>query len=77
MLNFFDMVGEALISILDFFSLIGTFISNLVTGLITALSLLSGVATIPVIFTGYVPGIISSAILVFLTLGIIKFVVGR
>lgn len=77
MLNFFDMVGEALTSILDFFSLIGTFISNLVTGLITALSLLSGVATIPVIFTGYVPGIISSAILVFLTLGIIKFVVGR
>lgn len=64
-------------SISSFLTLIGDFIVNLVSGLIQALSLTSGVLVIPTVFAGYVPAIVSSSILIFITIGVLKFIIGR
>ncbi len=77
MLNFFDMLAECFDLILAFFTTIATLITNFLSGLVTAFRILTDVVTIPVIFTAFVPGIISSAIFIFVALGVIKFIIGR
>ena len=77
MLSFFDKISEFADMVLSFFVTIGTIISNFVSGLITAFRVLVGVVGIPAVFSALVPGIISAAIFIFISLAVVKFIVGR
>lgn len=63
-------------AVIDFFDMIWNFLSNLVSGLVTAFSVLSSALTLPPVLVGFVPGIIGTSILVVGSIGVIKLIVG-
>lgn len=70
MFDFFDTV-------IEYISLAWEFLSNLVTSLITALTLtVTSVGTVSVL-AGFMPSIIGSCIVVFFAIAVTKFIVGR
>lgn len=68
-LNFFD-------SIINFFTMLWDFISNLISGIITLLSVLVNAVVIPPLLVGFVPGIIGSCILAVAAIGVAKLIAG-
>ena len=68
----------------DFFSKILGFVEsffeyflNLIESLFLALRVLSTATQVPLFLSGYVPSILSSALLIVVALGVVKFIVGR
>lgn len=70
MSSFFD-------SIIAFFSFFWTFLRSLVEGLLLFCSVMSSALTLPVLWAGYVPGIIYSSVLIVVSVAVIKLIVGR
>ncbi len=68
---------KALESLWGYAQMAFQFLVNLIEGFINALSLLQSAVTLPLNFTGLVPGIISSSILITITIYVVKFLVGR
>lgn len=69
MLNFFG-------SIVDFFQSIWSFLTNLVSSLLTALTLLQQLPLFTTSLLGLVPGVLGSCIAVVVAIGIVKLIVG-
>lgn len=70
MLNFFDWL-------VSFFEVIGTIITTLIESLITAFSVIAAAVAVPAIFSGIVPGILSTCMVALISLAVIKFLLGR
>lgn len=56
--------------------MVWNFLSNMISGLITAISVLLSAVTLPPTLLGFVPGIIGTSILVVGSIGVIKLIVG-
>ncbi len=56
--------------------MVWNFVSNMISGLITAISVLLSAVTLPPFLVGFVPGIIGTSILVVGSIGVIKLIVG-
>ncbi len=64
-------------NIAGFFEVIWQFFTNFITSLIIALQVLQSSTQLPAILTVFMPGIISSSIIVTATIFVLKFIVGR
>lgn len=69
MLQFFE-------SISDFLATAWEMVSNFFSSLVTAIVIVSKAAATPVLLIPYVPGIIGSCILIVVSVGVIKLLVG-
>lgn len=69
MFAFFDEV-------ISFFRTIGQFLFNMVEAIISAFTLLQTATALPITFVSLMPGIIGTAIVIFLAIYVIKFIVG-
>lgn len=69
MLDFFE-------SIVNFFELIWEFISNILSGIINLLKIVSMALPLPSFLVAFVPGIIGSCILAVLAIGVGKLIIG-
>lgn len=56
--------------------MVWNFVSNMISGLITAISVLLSAVTLPPMLVGFVPSVISTSILVVGSIGVIKLIVG-
>lgn len=70
MFAFFD-------SVVNFFTMIWDFIVNTVNGLFTLLKVLASTAQLSAVLPGQLPAIIASCVLMVVSLGVIKLIVGR
>lgn len=69
MQNFFD-------NLIEFFQIFLDFISNLVSGVVTLLTILIQAVVIPPFLVGYVPGIIGTCIVSVMAIGVAKLIAG-
>lgn len=70
MFEFFDSVLGAIETALNF-------LYNIINALLTAVDVITNAAVLPTKLAVFLPGIIGSAILVAVSLGVVKFLVGR
>lgn len=54
-----------------------SFLYNVINALVTAVDAISNAVVLPAKLAAFLPGIIGSAILVTVSLGVVKFLVGR
>ena len=63
-------------TVVDFFAMIWDFVSNLLSGMVTAMEVLAKAVTLPPLLVGFVPSIIASSMLIVGSVGMIKLIVG-
>lgn len=69
-MGFFD-------TIISYIEQAWSFVSNLLTSLITLFTTIAGAVTLPAVLVGYMPEFLGACILAVGAIGIIKLVVGR
>lgn len=70
MLDFFQMVGA-------YFSALFDVVRNIVLSLVSALSLAVSALNFTALLPGFLPPILGSAVLIFMAIVVVKFVIGR
>lgn len=63
-------------TVVDFFAMIWDFVSNLLSGMVTAMEVLLKAVALPPLLVGFVPSIIASSMLIVGSVGMVKLIVG-
>ena len=75
--NFFDSVNSFFSSIVDFFKLVGSLISNTLSSLVHALEFLLTAQFSLNVVINYLPAVVSGACLAFVAVGVLRFILGK
>lgn len=70
MFNFWDWI-------VDFVSTIGLILEQSILSLLNAFHLINSIVLLPFSFIGFVPGILYSSLILFISISVLKFLLGR
>lgn len=70
MFEFFDQI-------LGFILVVWQFLHNIITGLLTAIDMLEVAVGLPPLLVGFMPTVIGASMMIFVSIFVIKFIIGR